>query len=116
MRGAAVLVMFAGCSFTHGSLSSDGSTTPPDEAGPGDTKMPDAPTPLVDEGLLVRYFIDEADSGQVPTQLVDSAPSPLPLDLHYTTVMNFVLQFSHYTLAMRTKMHYYFSKLEVFFI
>jgi hypothetical protein len=38
---------------------------------------------LVDRGLLVRYFIDEAGSGNDPSQLIDAGPDPkfhLPLD------------------------------------
>jgi hypothetical protein len=95
MRGAAaIVVMLAGCSFSHGSLGGDGSTTSP-EAGPGGEAAVDAALPLIDDGLLVRYFIDEASSGQTPTQLVDSAPSPLPLDLHYTTAMSFAEPAAH---------------------
>jgi hypothetical protein len=41
------------------------------------------PAVLADTGLVVRYFIDEDDSGTGPTELRDSAPDPLPLMLHY---------------------------------
>lgn len=84
MRGAAVLVMLTGCSFNHGSLGGDGL---PPEAGPRDGTV-DAIT-LVDDGLLVRYFIDEAASGQTPIRIEDSAPTPLTLVLTYTNAFGF---------------------------
>jgi hypothetical protein len=39
---------------------------------------------LVDDGLLVRYFLDEAASGQAPTMALDAAPQPLALPLVYS--------------------------------
>src|SRR5262245_56645187 len=42
---------------------------------------------LIGRSLLARYFIDEAASGQLPTELADAAPNPFPLALHYTTQM-----------------------------
>jgi hypothetical protein len=45
---------------------------------------------LVDDGLVVRYHIDEAASGQAPTELADAAAEPLPLTLAYTPDMSFV--------------------------
>jgi hypothetical protein len=86
MRRVAVLVMLTGCSFSHGSLSGDDST-PPGEAGPRDGTI-DA-LGLVDDGLLVRYFIDEAASGQTPIRIEDSAPTPLTLVLTYTNAFSF---------------------------
>jgi hypothetical protein len=47
---------------------------------------------LVDRGLLVRYYVDEAASGQTPTDLADSAPNPLDLPITYTPEMTFVEQ------------------------
>jgi hypothetical protein len=45
---------------------------------------PDATTyVLMDDGLVVRYFMDEASSGQVPTELVDSTASPLNIPITY---------------------------------
>jgi hypothetical protein len=44
---------------------------------------------LVDRGLLVRYYLDEADSGQAPTEVLDAAPDPLPLVLEYTPGMSY---------------------------
>jgi hypothetical protein len=40
---------------------------------------------LVDTGLIVRYYIDEAASGQAPLELVDAAPNPLPLAIVWGT-------------------------------
>ena len=88
MRGVVAFVgILAGCSISHGSLStSDGSTTASD--GRRDS-MGDAAPALIDDGVLVRYFIDEAASGQGPAQLEDAAPTPLPLALSYTPVLSF---------------------------
>ncbi len=41
------------------------------------------PGVLVDEELVVRYYLDEANSGQEPTEVVDAAADPLPLPLTY---------------------------------
>ncbi len=38
---------------------------------------------LVNAGLVVRYFMDEAASGQGPTQLLDAAAAPLNLPISY---------------------------------
>jgi hypothetical protein len=45
--------------------------------------------PLVDRGLLTRYFIDEADAGQAPLALQDAAPNPLPLPMIYVPELTF---------------------------
>jgi hypothetical protein len=47
------------------------------------------PNCLVDSGLVVRYFMDEADSGQAPLMLVDAAPNPLPLTIDYNDELSF---------------------------
>ena len=44
---------------------------------------------LDDDGLVVRYYLDEADSGQDVLQVLDSAPNPLDLTLHYVPLMEF---------------------------
>jgi len=38
---------------------------------------------LANSGLIVRYFMDEAASGQAPAALLDAAPAPLPLSIDY---------------------------------
>lgn len=45
---------------------------------------------LDDADLVVRYTMDEADEGQAPTQLEDSADDPLPLPISYTPGMEWV--------------------------
>lgn len=42
---------------------------------------------LVSSGLLVRYFLDEAASGQGPTEIADSAPDPFDLPITYSPTM-----------------------------
>jgi hypothetical protein len=37
----------------------------------------------MDTGLVVRYFMDEASSGQAPTELVDSTASPLNMPITF---------------------------------
>jgi hypothetical protein len=44
---------------------------------------------LVDSGLVVRYFIDEAESGQGPMMLSDAAQDPLPLTIDYNDELSF---------------------------
>ena len=41
------------------------------------------PIALVDDGLLGRYYLDEAAIGTAPTEVVDHAPDPLPLPISY---------------------------------
>jgi hypothetical protein len=48
---------------------------------------------LSDEGLIVRYFVDEAQAGQGPTQLEDAAPGPLPLALTWADGFSFCERF-----------------------
>ncbi|MCY1066955.1 hypothetical protein OV090_19445 [Nannocystis sp. RBIL2] len=49
----------------------------------GDETTGEPLPPLVDEGLLVRYFLDEAKDGQGPKHALDAAPEPLDLPLVY---------------------------------
>jgi hypothetical protein len=51
--------------------------------------LPMHPGVLVDDGVVVRYYMDEATTGQMPTELIDSAPDPLNLPITYVTEMNF---------------------------
>jgi hypothetical protein len=45
---------------------------------------------LVNDGLVVRYYLDEAASGTAPTTVGDAAPNPLDLNLNYANaVMSF---------------------------
>ncbi|WP_434041029.1 MULTISPECIES: LamG-like jellyroll fold domain-containing protein [Sorangium] len=44
---------------------------------------------LTDDGLVVRYFLDEARAGSAPTQVEDAAAAPLPLALTHGPEMSF---------------------------
>ncbi len=44
---------------------------------------------LNDRDLVARYFIDEAATGQAPTELTDAAADPLPLPITYGTALGF---------------------------
>jgi hypothetical protein len=78
----------AGCSYrptetlqpADGSSSTDGSVDAAVTDAAVDSEM--LPT-LVDRGLVVRYFMDEAASGTAPANLIDSAPSPLSVPISY---------------------------------
>jgi len=50
---------------------------------------------LNDDGLVVRYFIDEAATDQDVKELADAAPNPLPLPLTYVSGMSFVEESGH---------------------
>lgn len=46
---------------------------------------------LVDSGLVARYYMDEAATGQAPLALVDMAPMPLSVPISYTgTLLGYV--------------------------
>lgn len=78
-------MLLAGCGFRSTALPDDGS--PPGDVGnddaAGDVAADTVLPTLVDRGLVVRYFMDEADSGQLPTTLTDSAAAPLALPITY---------------------------------
>ncbi|WP_437720344.1 LamG-like jellyroll fold domain-containing protein [Sorangium sp. So ce861] len=44
---------------------------------------------LTDDGLVARYFLDEAATGSAPTQVEDAAAAPMPLALTYGPEMSF---------------------------
>ncbi len=79
MRQVAVLVCgcIVACSYT--------APTDSQPIGDEDARLdPDSSTlALVDTGLVVRYFMDEAGDGQGPTELIDSAQDPLNLPITY---------------------------------
>jgi hypothetical protein len=86
LRCIACLLWLAGCSFdTSGARPHDASAPGGDDSARPpefDAEPPTSPT-LVDRGLVVRYYVDEAASGTDPDQLLDAAPNPLNLDLAY---------------------------------
>lgn len=47
---------------------------------------------LVGTGLLVRYFLDEAESGDGPNEVLDSAPDPLDLPIDWNSNMRYVTE------------------------
>ena len=47
----------------------------------GETTM--HPGVLVDRGLIARYYLDEAESGQEPVEALDAASNPVPLAITY---------------------------------
>jgi len=58
------------------------------------------PETLSDDGLVARYFLDEAASGTVPTMAFDSAEEPFPLPLEYVErTMHYASAFGHRGLA-----------------
>jgi hypothetical protein len=52
-------------------------------AGGGTVTPQPHPGTLTDRGLVARYFLDEAASGQTVTTVVDAAPNPVDLTLVY---------------------------------
>ena len=85
IAGVIVACIAASCSFDGGSVG-DVDATPDliDAATADSTPAPDAtPLSLIDRGLVLRYFMDEAGSGTVPIELIDSAPNPLNLPITY---------------------------------
>ncbi len=82
-RAVLAALVLASCSFNPPGLSGD-DPEPTGDAGlvtadagaiAADASAPDAmpPAPLVDTGLVVRYFMDEAASGTEPQSLIDSS-------------------------------------------
>ena len=53
--------------------------------GAGGSGAGGVPPPLSDEGLVVRYYLDETDRGMGPSEALDAAPDPQHLILDYGT-------------------------------
>jgi len=84
VRHGAWFGLLVGCSYQPSvaqSPAGDGSSL--DDGGNADTTIDSTIPILVDRGLVARYFIDEAATGQAPASLVDSATNPLPLPITY---------------------------------
>jgi hypothetical protein len=71
----------SGSTTDPGTSTTSTSTTDTTDTTSGTTGEPIG---LVGDGLIVRYFLDEAASGQTPTMAVDAAPQPLALPLVYS--------------------------------
>jgi len=82
----AICLIASACSYAPG-------VGPRDAVGGDDDDAADASdaasTGLVSRSLVVRYFIDEAASGQAPSELADATASPFPLQMHYTSALAF---------------------------
>lgn len=52
-------------------------------------------SPLADEGLLARYWIDESDSGTSPASLDDAASDPVPLSVVFDDGLAFTSDANH---------------------
>lgn len=57
--------------------------------GAGGLDCARGPSCLTDDGLVARYFLDEAATGSAPTQVEDAAQAPMPLALTYGPEMSF---------------------------
>ncbi|MGK3987833.1 hypothetical protein WME99_32630 [Sorangium sp. So ce136] len=57
--------------------------------GAGGSDCASTSTCLTDDGLIARYFLDEAAAGVVPAQVEDAAGAPVPLALTYGEEMSF---------------------------
>jgi hypothetical protein len=102
MRGLALCALLAGCYFQSGQAAGDAAGSSGSD-GPGDI-MIDAPSRLVDRGLVVRYLIAEAGSGNAPAALVDAASDPLDLPITYTPMLAYTTDSGHRGLAWTNPM------------
>ncbi|MGK3961572.1 LamG-like jellyroll fold domain-containing protein [Sorangium sp. So ce118] len=57
--------------------------------GAGGSDCASTSTCLADDGLIARYFLDEATAGVAPAQVEDAAGAPMPLALTYGEEMSF---------------------------
>lgn len=54
-----------------------------------------APPVLSDDGLVARYYLDEASDGQGPNEALDAAPNPLNLPITYSAGMTYAEEGGH---------------------
>ena len=74
-----------------GGAGGSAGSTPTGGSGGTNTAGGGSPLPaLVDDGIIVRYYLDEAADGQQPMELGDSAPGPLPLPISWQPEMGYV--------------------------
>lgn len=59
-------------------------TTTGDTTG-DDSSSGGPPAVMSDNGLIARYYLDEATSGEGPRSAADSAPDPIPLTMNYNS-------------------------------
>jgi hypothetical protein len=84
-----------GSAGTGGATGGTGGGSSTGGAGAGEGGAGAGEPTLTDRGLVMRYYVDEAGSGQGPTQLFDAAPSPLDLSLTYSAELSFATIFGH---------------------
>jgi hypothetical protein len=85
------LLALVGCSYRPPAATENGSPSPSNDSTAADAEVTDGEVPdsetivpiLIDRGLVARYFMDEAASGQLPSSLTDSAGSPQALPITY---------------------------------
>lgn len=86
-----IALLVAGCNYNPSPVQPQGDGAPTDDAPTVDGLVSEVDGPtnltLVDRGLVLRYFMDEAANGQGPAALLDSAPEPLSLPLTYQQAM-----------------------------
>ncbi|XYH93158.1 LamG-like jellyroll fold domain-containing protein [Sorangium sp. So ce1128] len=58
-------------------------------SGGGGSDCASTSTCLTEDGLIARYFLDEAAAGVAPAQVEDAAEAPMPLALTYGPEMSF---------------------------
>ncbi len=86
LRLALGLLLASACSFDPSGPGIEPDGTPGEGDGgtlDGDVGIDGGLFRLIERNLLVRYFIDEAATGQGPLLLRDSAPNPLDLPVTY---------------------------------
>lgn len=81
---ALVCLVIAGCGYAPTPATGDGAVTA-DQLVEGDTIGGEGTVAmaLVDRGLVARYFVNEAASGQAPAGMVDAATNPVNMPLIY---------------------------------
>lgn len=83
------MIALVGCGFDvqfsrDSSVTGDAAFDSREATDGTDSTTPDAPlVTLVDRGLVARYFNDDAASGQSPSSIADSAPSPQNLPITF---------------------------------
>lgn len=102
--GVAMICLLGACQFNGGAVpehapgTDGGSIAEPDAAdlptsdsGPEPDGALDGAPPieLLDDGLIVRYFLDEAAAGDTPNEVADAAGEPLPLSVTYEGDLSF---------------------------
>ncbi|HTN83225.1 MAG TPA: LamG-like jellyroll fold domain-containing protein [Sorangium sp.] len=79
----------AGGGGTAGASAGAGGESASGGGGAGGRDCARGPSCLADDGLIARYFLDEAAAGVAPAQVEDAAEAPMPLALTYGPEMSF---------------------------